>query len=391
MQIIAALVLALALASAADVATAQPPRSKMALVIGNGDYDGSGAIDVSPASIDAATAAGLIPDLANPVNDGALIRGALEAAGFSVRYVENADFAALGGAIAQFIEETRHIGRDGLAVFYFAGHGVTIDGRPYLAPVGARVPVLPFTQYTEREAGGMAFFGDPRGAPARAQILSSIVVPVSAAIAILPAYPDAPGCLIILDNCRDNPWRSDFLNGGILALMDESGFGTDDYAQPARLPPAQRLYPTPNGTTTTTPPSVAAAATYTDIRDARRKDERDFWSREEALRAGRPLPEASVRHANPYVIAYAASVAFPALDGAGVNSPFAMALSRNMRRPDISIQQMLDDTAKDVRRATRRKQTPTRFPFAAPGYTIQARSPIYEECIVSCAAVSQRR
>ena len=75
------------------------------------------------------------PSLANPVNDGAVMAKTLKDAGFEI--VESRhDLSAL---------ETRRVLRDfadvtrdaDIAVIYYAGHGIEIDGINYIVPVDA--------------------------------------------------------------------------------------------------------------------------------------------------------------------------------------------------------------------------------------------------------------
>ncbi|MFH1530731.1 MAG: caspase family protein [Pseudomonadota bacterium] len=89
--------------------------ARRALVIGNAEYTHQQA------------------SLNNPVNDAKLIKGKLEAAGFAVRYEENLTRAEFGHAITSFTEED--LGRDDVAVVYYAGHGMEINGANYLLGV----------------------------------------------------------------------------------------------------------------------------------------------------------------------------------------------------------------------------------------------------------------
>jgi uncharacterized caspase-like protein len=90
-----------------------------ALVIGNAAY-------VAPE-----------PALRNPVNDAREIAGALKAVGFEVRVVSDADHATMRRAIREFEDRLRR--RGGVAFFYYAGHGLQLDGRNYLVPIGAKL------------------------------------------------------------------------------------------------------------------------------------------------------------------------------------------------------------------------------------------------------------
>ncbi len=91
---------------------------RVALVLGNSAYQN-------------------VPQLANPVNDARLMTETFKKAGFDVVVSRN-DLGAL---------ETRRVLRDfsdsaadaDIAVIYYAGHGIEVDGVNYLIPVDARL------------------------------------------------------------------------------------------------------------------------------------------------------------------------------------------------------------------------------------------------------------
>ena len=89
----------------------------VALIIGNGGYDGYNWTV-----------------LRNAANDAASICATLSAGGYSVRLVRNADFDDMQTAIERFAAETQGARR---VVLYFAGHGFAYDGRNYLVPMDA--------------------------------------------------------------------------------------------------------------------------------------------------------------------------------------------------------------------------------------------------------------
>jgi uncharacterized caspase-like protein len=89
---------------------------RLALVIGNGDY-------------------GLSP-LKNPINDARAMADALRAMGFSVEYVENAGRRTMIEAIRGFVLKSASFD---VRLFYYAGHGVQMNGKNYLVPVDAEI------------------------------------------------------------------------------------------------------------------------------------------------------------------------------------------------------------------------------------------------------------
>ena len=94
-------------------AQGKPPERRIALVIGNARY---------PA----------IP-LANPENDARLIAANLRKLGFDVNEKLNVSVLEFRRALREFARRVQE--DDAIAVLYYAGHGVQIDGRNYLLPV----------------------------------------------------------------------------------------------------------------------------------------------------------------------------------------------------------------------------------------------------------------
>jgi len=92
---------------------------RIALVIGNGGY---------------ATA-----PLPNPVNDAALMSASLEALGFTVSAHTDLDRRGLQRAVVDFGKLLEAAEPDTVALIYYAGHGVQIDGENYLIPVDAEI------------------------------------------------------------------------------------------------------------------------------------------------------------------------------------------------------------------------------------------------------------
>ena len=94
------------------VALLLPADGRAALVIGNSAYTGN--------------------PLANPVNDATNIAAVLKDAGFDVILRTDQDLVGMDDALASF--QTMLKGKD-TALFYYAGHGVQVDGENYLIPV----------------------------------------------------------------------------------------------------------------------------------------------------------------------------------------------------------------------------------------------------------------
>jgi Caspase domain len=93
--------------------------SRTALIIGNAAY-------TKP---DAA--------LKNAVSDARLMRQTFESLGFEVIYREDVDGRGMKAAFRDFQDVVRK--KKGIAAFYFAGHGVQVQGRNYIVPIGAHL------------------------------------------------------------------------------------------------------------------------------------------------------------------------------------------------------------------------------------------------------------
>lgn len=71
--------------------------------------------------------------LANPENDARLIAGALRKLGFEVTEKLNLGSREFRKEVIDFANRSE--GQEGIALLYYAGHGVQVDGRNYLIPV----------------------------------------------------------------------------------------------------------------------------------------------------------------------------------------------------------------------------------------------------------------
>ena len=110
-------VLGLVMVAGTSHGVAAQPR--IALVIGNSAYDD-------------------IP-LANPANDARLIDATLRDLGFDVALVVDADQKTMKYAIIEFGERLSQAGRDAVGLFFYAGHGLQVDGQNYLVPLAAHI------------------------------------------------------------------------------------------------------------------------------------------------------------------------------------------------------------------------------------------------------------
>jgi uncharacterized caspase-like protein len=90
-------------------------QERVALVIGNSAYKAA-------------------PPLPNPVNDATAVASMLEGAGFRVVVKRDVGINDMRRALREFTDSTKDAD---IALIYFAGHGVEVDGENYLIPVDA--------------------------------------------------------------------------------------------------------------------------------------------------------------------------------------------------------------------------------------------------------------
>jgi uncharacterized caspase-like protein len=158
--------------TAVGAAKAEP---RLALVIGNSDYRD-------------------VVALPNPAKDADAMDSFLRQAGFDVTPANNLTQSEMRGALRDFADKVAGAGPDAVALVYYAGHGVQIDGQNYLVPVDASI---------KREA-------DVAVAALRLTDVMNILTAVH-----------AKSLLVILDACSNNPFAAiDKSIGHGLAIVD---------------------------------------------------------------------------------------------------------------------------------------------------------------------------
>jgi hypothetical protein len=133
---------------------------RLALVVGNGAYQ------TAP--------------LNNPINDAEDMAEILKKLGFKVILKKNADQRTMEDSIRYFGRQLRN---GGIGLFYFAGHGMQVEGRNYLIPIDTRIESEADVKYEAVDAG-----------------------------LVLGKMEDARNQLniVILDACRNNPFSRNF-------------------------------------------------------------------------------------------------------------------------------------------------------------------------------------
>jgi hypothetical protein len=133
---------------------------RLALVIGNSAYQ------TAP--------------LKNPLNDAEDMTATLRKMGFKVILKKNADQRTMEDTIRYFGKQLKG---GGVGLFYFAGHGMQVDGRNYLIPIDAKIDSESDVKYEAVDAGR-----------------------------VLGKMEDAENQIniVILDACRNNPFSRSF-------------------------------------------------------------------------------------------------------------------------------------------------------------------------------------
>lgn len=137
---------------------------RTALVIGNGEYQNT-------------------TQLQNPVNDATDVAEALGELGFEVLFAKNADKRQMEKLMREF--GFKLAASKGVGLFYYAGHGLQMNGENYLLPVEADIPAEDEVKY----AGVSLRF-------------------------VLDKMESAKNSLnlVILDACRNNPFARSWRN-----------------------------------------------------------------------------------------------------------------------------------------------------------------------------------
>jgi len=139
--------------------------TRVALIIGNGKYNKN------------------IGALANPPNDARLMTNTLRSLDFEVIEVINSSQFAMKKAISAFGKRLDAAGKDGVGLFYYAGHGVQVKGANYLIPVDAPIE-------TEGDVDLYAVNAN--------------------AVLRMMEFSGARLSFVILDACRNNPFARGF-------------------------------------------------------------------------------------------------------------------------------------------------------------------------------------
>ena len=181
-------------------------QKRTALIIGNAEYKQVGK-------------------LKNPINDANDIAKSLRELGFEVILLTDASLQQMEQAISKY---NRQLRQGGVGLFYFAGHGVQVDGENYLVPVGAKLERGQDVRYEAYPLGkllgaiedarnktNLIILDACRNNPFTRSWRSSsrgLAVPAQTVSGTLIAYSTAPGKLALDGNGRNSPYASAILS-----------------------------------------------------------------------------------------------------------------------------------------------------------------------------------
>lgn len=151
-------------------------RQRVALVIGNSNYVSS--------------------PLKNPANDARVMAASLRRLGFEVVEKTNLGYADMNEVVELFGNRLKS---GGVALFYYAGHGMQVNGNNYLIPTDARINAESEVRYKAVDAG---------------LVLSKME----------QAKSDVN--IVVLDACRDNPFARSFRSSASGLASMEAPNGT---------------------------------------------------------------------------------------------------------------------------------------------------------------------
>ncbi|WP_305988832.1 caspase family protein [Roseibium sp. MMSF_3544] len=248
---------------------------RVALVIGNGAYE-----NVAP--------------LANPTNDASAIAESLERLGFEVILGLDLDHRTF---VKHMKDYARRLQGADLALFFYAGHGLQVDGTNYLAPVNTEladeidleyetVQLNAIIRQMERRSRTSLIFLDAcRNNPLARNLAKSMgtrnvgsergLAPVETGIGTLIAYSTQPGNVALDGSGRNSPFSA-----ALLKHMETPGA---DIAMVLRRVRQQVLTETggrqvPWSNSSLTGEVVLKSGLRQDLVELKRLEEEAFWT-----------------------------------------------------------------------------------------------------------------
>jgi Flp pilus assembly protein TadD len=187
-----------------------------------------------------------VDPLRNAVHDATDMAMSLRGVGFQVIELHDADHQRMEEGVEQF---TRQLGRGGVGVFYYSGHGVQVNGLNYLIPVDARISRESDIKYQSvqvdwvldrmRDAGNelnVIILDACRNNPYTRNLRSSQpgLAVIQAASGSLIAYATSPGT-----TAEDGPGRNGTYTKHLLHFMQVPSLSAEQMFKEVRVAVAQ--------------------------------------------------------------------------------------------------------------------------------------------------------
>jgi copper chaperone CopZ len=183
-----------------------------------------------------------IPTLSNPANDATDMAETLKSMGFTVTLKVDATQRAMETEILKFGRQLR---KGGVGLFYFAGHGVQVDGRNYLVPIDADVVSPSDIKYETVDAGrilgkmedagngiNIIILDACRNNPfaGNARTINRGLTKMEAPTGSILAYATAPGSV-----AADGKGRNGLYTSKLLKYMQQEGLSIEDCFKKVRV------------------------------------------------------------------------------------------------------------------------------------------------------------
>lgn len=187
-----------------------------------------------------------VDPLRNAVNDATDVAASLRRVGFQVAELHDADHQRMEEGVDQF---TRQLGRGGVGLFYYSGHGVQVNGLNYLIPVDARISSESDIKYQSvqvdwvldrmRDAGNelnVIILDACRNNPYSRNLRSAQpgLAVIQAATGSLIAYATSPGT-----TAEDGPGRNGTYTKHLLHFMQIPNLSAEQMFKEVRVAVAQ--------------------------------------------------------------------------------------------------------------------------------------------------------
>jgi hypothetical protein len=140
-----------------------------------------------------------VPPLPNPMNDAKAVSEALTESGFEVSTASDLSQSQMREAISKFAGRVESKGPESIALVFYAGHGVQIDGENYLVPIDVE--------------------------PKREADIPILAVRLNDVLNALTSIPNRMR-IVLLDACRNNPFPVVSKTAGQGLAIVDSKIGT---------------------------------------------------------------------------------------------------------------------------------------------------------------------